>query len=357
MKKEFESYGIEALLVTTQTNQRYLTGFTGTTSRTIVLENQLIFITDGRYTSQAQKEVKNAQIIIVKTTYDAALKDVLETYQIQHLGFEGDDLSYNIVEFYKTYFSQRLIATRNIVEQQRMFKKDDEMMAIQKAVDIADDVFKDTIRYIQKNIHTRTLTEKAVAAYLEQQLIFYGASGPSFETIIASGERSSLPHGVASSKIIKENEPITFDFGAVYNGYVSDMTRTVYVGEPDPTFLELHTIVREAMECAISKIQIGVRLCDIDKAARTYIEEKGFGAYFIHGTGHGIGLDIHEAPTVGPYDKRYLEEGMVITIEPGIYLEGKYGVRIEQDVQVTKSGGKILNSSDTTCKNIMTWEV
>ena len=225
---------------------------------------------------------------------------------------------------------------------QRLVKKEKEIENIKKAIEISDIAFSETLKIVKVGI-----SEKEIAAHLEYVQRKLGADNRSFDTIVASGYRSALPHGVASDKKVGMNELVTTDFGAYYNGYVSDMTRTFFVGnEISDKQKEIYDIVLEANKMAIKQVKAGMRCSDLDKVARDFIASKGYGDNFGHGLGHGIGLEIHEAPTVSPLGDIILEENMLITIEPGIYLDGFSGVRIEDDVIVKKDGCEVLNKSN-----------
>ena len=223
----------------------------------------------------------------------------------------------------------------------RLIKKDYEIENIKKATEISDIAFAETIKIVKAG-----MSEKDVAAHLEYIQRNLGAEDKSFNTIVASGYRSALPHGVASDKKIGNNELVTTDFGAYYNGYVSDVTRTFFVGDKiEDKQREIYNIVLEANLLAIKHVKAGMKGSELDKIARDYIAGKGYGDNFGHGLGHGIGLEIHEAPTVSPLGDIVLEENMLITIEPGIYIEGYGGVRIEDDVIVKKDGCVVLNKT------------
>lgn len=236
-----------------------------------------------------------------------------------------------------------------MIEKIRLFKDDEEIEEIQKAQDIADKVFSELLDFIKPG-----KTEREVHHYMLERMRAHGASGESFDAIIASGVRGALPHGVASDKVIEKGELLTLDFGCIYNMYCSDMTRTIAVGEISDKQREIYEVVLEAQKRALAAIKPGVRTADIDAIARDYITEKGYGENFGHGLGHGVGLEVHEAPRLSPKSDEVLEEGMVITDEPGIYIEGFGGVRIEDIILVTEDSHRVLSKST---KELITLDV
>ena len=218
-----------------------------------------------------------------------------------------------------------------------MVKDEHEVAIIKKACQISDQAFLDVLDFIKPNV----TTELEVANFLDFRMRELGASGPSFEFIVASGERSSMPHGVASHKVIRDNEMLTMDFGCYYQHYVSDMTRTVHVGAASDEEKHIYETVLASNQALLDVAKAGMTYRDYDRVARQVIDEAGYGAYFTHGIGHGIGLDIHEIPYFGKSDDK-LQAGMALTDEPGIYIDGKYGVRIEDDLLVTEEGCELL---------------
>ena len=236
-----------------------------------------------------------------------------------------------------TFADYRLLALTNFVEELRMIKDTDEIEAIRRACQISDRAFADVLDFIKPG----QTSELDVANFLDFRMRKYGASGLSFETIVASGYRSAIPHGVAGDKVIQLGEMLTMDFGCYYNHYVSDMTRTIHIGVPTDEERTIYDIVLNSNRALIDILRPKMTRRDYDKAARDVIAAAGYGQAFTHGIGHGIGLDIHEIPYFGNVEGR-IESGMVITDEPGIYLDGKYGVRIEDDLLVTKDGCEML---------------
>ena len=222
-----------------------------------------------------------------------------------------------------------------------MVKDETEVKKLKKAIQIAEKAFLDMLDFIKEG-----KTEKEIAAYLEYRMKVYGAERAGFETILASGPRSALPHGIASDKVIEDGDIIVVDFGCVYEGYHSDLTRMVAIGEPGHEVRKVHDIVFNAQIKAIKEAKPGMTGKEIDAIARTYIESKGYKKEFGHGLGHGVGLEIHESPRISPMGKEEIVKGVVFTIEPGIYLEGQFGIRIEDDVIMRKDGVEVLSTLD-----------
>ena len=311
--------GLDALLVTGQNNIYYLTDFWGTNATVFITKNRRLFLTDSRYTLIAKQSVHGFDIIESKDP----LKDIVKFVEVDKLQaiFEGYTLS----------------PQTNFMEELRMIKDEKELATIRKACSISDRAFTDVLDFIKPG----QTTELQVANFLDFRMREYGASGISFESIIASGYRSAMPHGVASDKVIQSGETLTMDFGCYYNHYVSDMTRTIHIGETTDEEREIYDIVLRSNRSLIDATKAGMTRRDYDKVARDVIVEAGYGDYFTHGIGHGIGLDIHEIPYFGNSDET-IEAGMVLTDEPGIYLADKYGVRIEDDIIITENGCEVI---------------
>ncbi|MEN2984351.1 MAG: Xaa-Pro peptidase family protein [Dictyoglomaceae bacterium] len=338
MKKE----EFDAILITSLKNIRYLTGFSGSTALLLVEpENSYIFV-DSRYLEQVKAEVVNAEPILVtkdKSSVDY-IKEKKDQRKWKRIGFEGNHISYNDWLKWKEVFNNcDFISLNGWVEDLRMIKTEGEIEIIKKALEIAEKALEKTLELIKPRIK-----EKDIAIELEYQMLKLGAEKSAFDTIVASGWRSALPHGKASNKEVLPQEFIVIDFGAFYNGYNSDITRTVFLGNPKEEELLVYNIVLEAQNKAEEFIKDGVNIEFLDKSARDIIQENGFGEYFGHGLGHGLGLEVHENPRIAPKVEGTLKENMVITIEPGIYIPKKFGIRIEDLVVVKKEKGEILNS-------------
>lgn len=322
---------------------RYLCGYTGDNALLVVLQNDAILITDFRYQTAIAKEAKGAKKIIAKQSLSAELPKIKQlTAKNLRIGYLDEFLSTKYLGMIKKQLPDALlIPTTGLVESLAIVKDADEIASLEKAVEIADVAFDRILQIIRPGI-----SELDVAAELEYQMKMLGSEDPAFETIIASGYRAALPHGRASAKKIRKGEFVTLDFGAVYAGYHSDMTRTVAVGKADARQKKIYNLVLKAQIAGCKKARAGLRGPDVDKVARDIISKAGYGKQFGHGLGHGIGLLIHEGPRLSPLSTDILKPGMVVTVEPGIYFAGWGGVRIEDDVVITKTGCRILNKAE-----------
>ena len=331
---------LDALLITSGYNRHYMTNFTGTAGIAIVSKDDAVFITDFRYMEQANEQVKDFRIVQhVKTIIEEVAAQV-DRMAIKKLGFEKEDLTYGMYELYKINVKAELVPSAGLVEKLRIIKTPEELEVLRQAAKIADDAFTHICGYIKPG-----MTELQVANELEFFMRKQGAASSSFDTIVASGVRGALPHGVASDKKIQSGELVTMDYGALYNGYISDITRTVAVGEPSEQMREIYEITLAAQELAVEGFKPGLTGAEADAIARDYIASKGYGEAFGHSTGHGIGLEVHEAPGLSSRSEVVLEPNMTVTAEPGIYLPGIGGVRIEDDLVITENGCERLTHS------------
>lgn len=344
MKKIIREKNIDGVYITDLYNLRYLAGFTGTTGSAFITEDKKYFFTDFRYKEQALKEAGTMgfQVVIIeRNSIDTISKFIIET-GIKKIGVEDNSLRVALYDKIAANFAGiEIVKLGNSIQKLRMIKSEDEIKIVRKATEIADIAFME----IQKDIK-EGVSEREIAAKLEYIMKMNGAEDKSFDTIVASGYRSAWPHGVASDKKIEKNEFIKLDFGCYYNGYVSDITRTLFYGDKiSAKHIEIYEIVKEAQQLGIDSVIAGITGKELDTIVREYIKLKGYGDNFGHGLGHGIGVEIHELPTVSQAGEITLEENMLITIEPGIYIEGFGGVRIEDDVVVKKNGCEILTKS------------
>ena len=349
-KKVMEDLELDGILLTDLYNIRYFTGFTGTTGIGLISKKGNFFFSDFRYKEQGKLEVEKEDFEFVEVSRGALNKigEYVEKLGIRKLGIEDKQVTVSYYKELKNTFQAELIGVENKLQLIRMIKTNKEIEIIKRAIEISDYSFQETIKVIKKG-----MTEKEIAAHIEYMQRKMGADDTSFATIVASGVRSAMPHGVASDKKIEEDEFITIDFGCYYDGYVSDMTRTIYFGNNiSDKHKEIYNTVLNAQLMGVNNIKSGMLTSEIDKIVRDYITEKGYGDKFGHGLGHGIGLEIHEAPALSPVTNTVLEENMVVTVEPGIYVEGFGGVRIEDDVVITKSGCEILNKTSKELKII-----
>ncbi|MGM0339752.1 xaa-Pro aminopeptidase [Enterococcus sp. AZ007] len=336
MKKEV----IDAYLVTSPANLRYLTNFTGTAGLAFITLERAFFITDFRYIEQANEQVQGMTIIQHQGDTIGEIIRLMESEGISVLGFEDAFMTYAEYSVFEEAIDAELAPASGFIEKLREQKDPGEIAIIEKACAIADEGFEHVLKMIRPG-----MTEIEVANQLDFFMRSLGASGTSFDTIVASGVRSALPHGVASSKKIEHGDLITLDFGCVYQGYVSDITRTFAIGEPEQQLKDIYQIVLEAQQKVIEVAQAGVTGAQLDAAARDFITEAGYGEAFGHSTGHGIGMEIHEGPNVSQSNGEPLEVGNIITDEPGIYLAGLGGVRIEDDLVILAEGNRILTHS------------
>jgi Xaa-Pro aminopeptidase len=340
LQAAFERNFLDALLVTHLPNIRYLCGFTGTSGILVILETCSVFFTDGRYSEQARAEVKGSRVVIARQPPLAAAAEWLvengnKGKKPRRLGIEGEHLTVaarsELARLLRPDF--RLRETRGLVERARMVKDADEIALLRAAAVFGARLFDRALEVIRPGV-----TENEVAAEMEFAARRAGAEQMSFPTIIAAGKRSALPHGRASAAAIPSQGFVVCDFGVILTGYCSDRTRTVYVGRPTSDARSMYEAVREAQAAALEMVKPGVSVGDVDQAARKILKQRGLERHFTHSTGHGVGLEIHEPPRIASGQTELLLPGMVITIEPGVYIAGSGGVRIE-DVVVVKEGG------------------
>jgi Xaa-Pro aminopeptidase len=330
----------DALLVSHLPNIRYLCGFTGSSGLLLVEESGSVFFTDVRYDTQAHAEVKGAKVVIARQAVLSAAADRIAALRGKRvIAIEADHVTVSdrkrLDDLLPTHL--RLKNASSLVERARMVKDEDELAVIRSAVNLGAKLFDRALAVMRPGVK-----ESDVAAEMEYAARRAGAEEMSFSTIIASGERSALPHGRASDKPIKPGGFAVCDFGVILHGYCSDQTRTVWVGSVSEDARVGYEAVLEAQLAAIAAVRPGVSVGEVDGAARKVLRKRGLGRYFTHSTGHGVGLEIHEAPRLAAGQKTVLQPGMVITIEPGVYFPGKWGVRIEDMVTVTARGCDVL---------------
>ncbi len=343
IREMMKKLDIDGLFLTNLYNIRYITGFTGTTGLALISKDKNYFFSDFRYKEQGKLQVEKNGFEFVEVARGAIdlVGEYIKKCELKKVGFEDLDITVDYYMNMKKVFDVELVGVQNNIKMIRMCKTEKEIEVIKKAIQISDIAFTETLNIIKEGV-----TEKEIAAYLEYIQRKNGAESTSFATIVASGYRSAMPHGVASDKKIGKNEFITMDFGCYYDGYVSDMTRTIFYGdEITEKHKEVYNTVLEAQLLGVNNIKSGMKTNEIDELVRDYISNKGYGEYFGHGLGHGIGLEIHEMPYLSPKSNIELVENMIVTIEPGIYLESFGGVRIEDDVVITKKGCEILNKT------------
>ena len=338
----FSALHADGFLVSHLPNIQYLCGFTGSASVLLVADGRRIFFTDGRYREQARSEVQGARVVVPKgPILDAAARAVADS-KARTIGVESEHLSAAAeAKVARTLRPRtRVRQTQGLVEKHRMVKEPAEVERLRAAVRLASSLFDKVVAAVRPGV-----PERAVAAELEYAARCAGADGMSFETIVAAGLRSALPHGLASDQPIPRRGFVVLDFGVILRGYCSDMTRTVHMGKPTAEVRRLYQAVRDAQQAAIEAVQPGRTVDEVDRAARSLLRRAGLGRYFTHSTGHGVGLEIHEPPRIARGRQEVLQPGMVITIEPGVYVPGYGGVRIEDMVVVTTTSCEVLTST------------
>src|SRR3984893_17884331 len=346
LQNSLSTHRLDTLLVTHPPNLRYLCGFTGSSGALLLTEKKRVFITDGRYTEQARVEVRSAQIVIARQGPLAAAAAWLSAHQKKSrrapskIGIEGEPMTVASRSLLAGILpsSIRLRSAPPLVEKARMLKDEEEIGCIRSAVLLGASLFDRALEVIRPGVR-----EAEVAAEMEYAARKAGAQEMSFTTIIASGERSAFPHGRVAHAAIPAQAFVVCDFGVILSGYCSDMTRTLYVGRPSAEARGVYQAVKQAQQVAVDAVRPGISVGEVDRAARKSLQKSGLAKYFTHSTGHGVGLEIHEAPRVAAGQTEILQPGMVITIEPGVYVPGKWGVRIEDMIVVTESGCEVLN--------------
>ena len=334
------------MLVTHLPDVRYLCGFTGSNAALALAGGRAaVLFTDGRYTAQAKAEAAGTRVVIAKKPAVTAACEWMVEAGVKRCGFDAAHTTVAALESLRKTVPAKVrrgmfVALEPVVSRLREVKDADEVQKIRVAAKLGCRLFDEMLGYLRPG-----LTEMEVAAELEHRARLAGAEAMSFETIVASGERSALPHGRASSAKLPKRGFVTMDFGVVLDGYMSDMTRTVHLGKALPEERDVYDAVLEAQESAVSAVVRGVTAGAIDEAARSVLKRAGLDEYFTHSTGHGVGLEIHEGPRLAAKQTQVLEQGMVITIEPGVYMPGKFGLRIEDMVLVTAAGGEVLTPS------------
>lgn len=340
LRGKLEEHEIDGILITSKYNRRYITGFTGSAGVALVSKTGAKFITDFRYVEQAENQIKDFDIVKHGGIIKEEIANQVKELKIKSLGFEKDHLTFAEYEEFNQAIDAELVPVSGLVEKLRLYKDEGELAIMREAIKIADAAFEHILSFIRPGVK-----EIDVSNELEFFMRKQGAESSSFDTIVASGYRSALPHGVASDKTIEKGELVTLDFGALYKGYCSDITRTVAVGQPSDELKKIYEIVLEAELRGINGIKPGMTGKEADALTRDYITEKGFGEYFGHSTGHGLGMEVHEFPSLSHRSDTVLEPGMVVTVEPGIYIPSIGGTRIEDDIVITEDGNEVLSSS------------
>jgi Xaa-Pro aminopeptidase len=339
LQQKLQEKKLDGFLVNHLPNICYLCGFTGSAGVLLLTPEGNRFFTDGRYREQAGAEVQGAQVIVAKGSALLAAAKALSRMRRATVGVEAGHMTLASHNFLKEALPSRirLRPVNGFVEEQRMVKEPAEIERIRAAVQLASSLFEPLLTLVRPGVR-----ESAIAAKLEYAARRAGAERMAFETIVAAGARSALPHWRASAQPVPQAGFVVLDFGVILAGYCSDMTRTVHVGRPTARARQRYRAVRQAQQAAIAAVRPGIAASQVDRAARSVLRRAGLASYFTHSTGHGVGLEIHEPPRLGKGQRDILRPGMVITIEPGIYLAGQGGVRIEDMVVVTDNGCEVL---------------
>ena len=345
LRLKFEELGVDAVLITDDENRRYLSGFVGTAGYLFITQDGAVLATDSRYTEQAGNQAPDYRIDRITGRLDW-LPTLIGEFGIKRLGFEADNVTVQLLDRFKAVVAEsengakdlELIPTTGVPLGLRAFKDADELALLQRSIDIADQAFTE----VSKTISVGD-TEDEIAWRIEVAVREQGAESLSFPTIVGSGPNAALPHHRAGDRKIQAGESIVIDMGARFQGYCSDLTRTVVVGEPNDQFKKVYDIVLAAQLTAIESVEAGMTGADADNLARTVIVEAGYGELFGHSLGHGVGLEVHEAPWVASRVETKLEDGMAFTIEPGIYISGWGGVRIEDVVVLENGKARVLS--------------
>ncbi|MGG4144068.1 Xaa-Pro peptidase family protein [Paenibacillus algorifonticola] len=342
IREQLERKQLDGIVIASPFNRRYLTGFTGTAGFVAITNDQALLVTDFRYTRQATEQAREYEVIQYTGKPFELIREKLDAAGARKLGFEKNHVTLAGYEAYEESFNGlELVPTQNIVEQLRGIKDEREQGFIRKAIDITEKAFEHILGFMKPG-----LSEKDVSAELEYFMRKNGATSSAYATIVASGLRSALPHGLASDKLLGTNEFVTLDFGASYEGYCSDLTRTVFIGKPEQRHKEIYKIVLEANETTLNGLKPGMTGKEGDSLGRDCIAGYGYGEYFGHGLGHAFGLEIHEWMGFSQKSDDVLQPGMILTVEPGIYIPDFGGVRIEDDILITDTGIEVLTKSN-----------
>jgi Xaa-Pro aminopeptidase len=347
LRRQMKQRDVDSLLVTHLADVRYLCGFTGSNAFLAITPKRAAMFTDGRYIAQARQETSAARVVIAARSARDESCQWLASSGVKHCAFDPETTTVADLGFYRKAlppghrgFFRPLV--QPLVRDLRLVKDQDELRLIKQAAHLGVELFHELLSQLQPG-----MPETTVAALLEHSARARGAEGMSFETIVASGPRSALPHGRATARRLPRKGFLTLDFGVILKGYCSDMTRTVFLGQPTRRERFTYDSVREAQLAAVEAVKPGVSCGTVDEAARSVLRKAGLAEYFTHSTGHGVGLEIHEAPRIAADQSQSLLPGMVVTIEPGVYIAGQFGVRIEDMVAVTREGGQVLTPAST----------
>lgn len=332
----FENLTADCALITSDVNRRYFTGMKSSAGIVIAFPEKMYLLIDFRYIEKARATVRNAEVIELINT-GKQLLEIINKHNVHTMAIESETMTVKALSSYRHILNGITIddsdSLSNAINHLRTIKDDEEVSCIRKAQEIAEKSLDELLPFIREG-----RTEREIALELNRLMFANGAEDLSFETIVLSGKNTSMPHGVPSDRKIENGEFVLMDFGAVWNGYHSDMTRTICVGEPDEEMKKVYNIVLDAQLAALEYARAGITGKELDKISRDIIKKAGYGDNFGHSLGHGVGLEIHEKPNASPNNNCVLEKNSVVTVEPGIYIEGKFGIRIEDFVILTENG-------------------
>ncbi len=343
IQSKLEAFGLDAILITDEKNQRYALGFPFTDGAVIITRTSAWLITDSRYIEAAENTAGGYANIVMfdgKKGLTAHLKDIIKSEHISRLGAEEEKLSHAEFVRYEKALGIKLENAQAVLKTLRMAKSEEELTAMRAAQAIAELALAETLQVIRAG-----MSEREIAAELVYRMLRHGAEGNSFDPIVITGKKTSMPHGVPGDEIVADGDFITMDFGCLKYGYCSDMTRTVAVGHASDEMKNIYALVLKAQLAGIAAARAGIPGKEIDGAARKVISDAGYGEYFGHGFGHSLGLDIHEWPNANPSGEFIMPEGAVVSAEPGIYLPGRFGVRIEDVMILRRDGAEIITKS------------
>lgn len=330
LRKILKEKNMDACIITGRANTIYLSGFTGSTSVMLIGLDKAWLVVDFRYTIQAKEQAfEGIEVVEQQESFYNTINGLMAHHSIESVGFEGNVLTFSEYQKMKINLNKAksFVSLEGLIDKLRIIKDEEEIESIQQAVLLGDKVFDHIIKFIKPG-----MKETDVSSEMEYTMRKLGAKGPSFETIVGAGYRSAMCHGTATDNVIKNGDAVVLDFGVIYRNYCSDMTRTIFIGEPNSELRKIYGIVRKAQEEALASIVSGMKASDADKVARDIIAKSGYGEAFGHSLGHGVGVEIHEEPRLSVKSEDILTDGMVFSVEPGIYVEGLGGVRIEDMV-------------------------
>ncbi len=342
LREKMTELSLDATLITSFENYRYFSGFSGSNCVLIITQDKLFALTDGRYDVQIRLQTSGFDITVITNPMNTHITEILSSLPLTRIGFEAQNMTALSFEKIKGALGDKIsfVPVDSSLEEIRAVKDADEIECIRRAAKIADDAFSAMLQKLKKGT-----TEKQCAALLEYEMAMHGSEKAAFSTIAASSVRGAMPHASAEAIEIPDNCLMTFDFGAVSGGYCSDITRTIHIGNPSDELCRIWDIVFEVQQKCLSEVRAGISCRELDELARELFAEHDMEKYFTHSLGHGVGLAIHEAPTLSKRSETVLSENMIVTIEPGLYIEGLGGVRIEDSVVVTRDGCEILTHS------------